>query len=175
MNLPAYDTEDNLCTCGDNYNHTKDLKDILHCAASKHCGNPNYHAAQLQTTHCVSHKVGDVATAVAGGGTDVHAGTDTMFTPTTKIPTNVVTPKVHVKQMHLYLMNDTIAFLILLGIYIEICFDILTLFVTIFLTYDPVRLFDIARTESVNDPKIFGTVLHLKVRTSIQNTMVTFI
>ena len=94
MNLKAYDTEDDICTCGDNFNSTKQLQEILHCAASKHCGNANYHVAPLPTAQCYTLGKVNAPNSISASSTDVHAGTETSYIPMTSIHPNTVTKKV---------------------------------------------------------------------------------
>ena len=94
MNLKAYDLEENLCTCGDDANNTKNLKDMLQCYSSKHCNSGNYHVSPLQTEQCSSLGKGNAPNGVSGSIGDVHTNTETSFIPTTNLHTNTNTQKV---------------------------------------------------------------------------------
>ena len=99
MNLKAFDTEDYICTCGDNSNSTHERTALLHCASSKHCENAKYHVSSFPTTQCST--IGKVNTpnTISTGSPDVHTGTETSFIPTSNIHSNTITQKVR-RRIH---------------------------------------------------------------------------
>ena len=94
MNLKAFDTEDYICTCGDNSNNTHELKTLLHCTSSKDCANAKYHVSSFPTTQCSTLGKVNTPNTISAGSPDVHTGTDTSFIPTSNIHSNTITQKV---------------------------------------------------------------------------------
>ena len=87
INLQAYDIEEHLCTCGDDANSTKELKDILQCSSSKvkRCNSANYHVSPLQIEQCSSFGTATVPDSFSTVISDLHSNTETSFIPTTNI------------------------------------------------------------------------------------------
>ena len=87
-NLQPYDSEENLCTCGDNNLNTTSEHYMIQCAASKvkHCNTANYHLSSLQIQQCSSEKGSGTGSSSSIIG-DLHSSTNTSFIPTTNFQT----------------------------------------------------------------------------------------
>ena len=82
--LQPYDSEENLCTCGDDNLNTTSEHEMIQCTASKvkHCNTANYHLSSLQIQQCSSATGSGTGSSSSIIG-DLHSSTNTSFMPTT--------------------------------------------------------------------------------------------